>query len=74
MAGAEVRKQFATEAQVRDAAAKAKAVGIERIGAITLSPTGAITIVDASLARRFAAEADDGAEALSQLEAQLGRA
>lgn len=69
-----MRKSFATLDQVRDAAAKAKAVGIERVGAITLSPTGAITIVDASLARRFATEADDGAEALSQLEAQLGGA
>lgn len=56
------------------AAATAKAVGIERIGALTLSPSGAITIFDASLARRFATEPDDGAEALSQLEAQLGSA
>lgn len=69
-----MRKQFATRAQIEAAAAHAKAVGIERVGAITLSPTGSITIVDASLARRFATEQDDGAEALSQLEAQLGGA
>jgi len=68
------RRQFATDAQVRDAAARAKAVGIERPAAITLHPNGAVTLFDASLARRFATEADDGAEALSQLEAQLGRA
>lgn len=68
------RRQFATEAQIRAAAASAKAVGIERIGALTLSPSGAITIFDASLARRFATEADDGAQALADLEAQLGRA
>lgn len=69
-----MRRQFASRAQIEAAAAHAKAVGIERIGALTLSPTGAITIVDASLARRFATEADDGAQALSDLEAQLGRA
>lgn len=68
------RRQYPTELQVRAAAASAKAVGIERIGALTLSPTGAITIFDASLARRFATEQDDGAQALAALEAQLGSA
>lgn len=67
------RRQFATTAQVEAAAASAKAVGIDRIGALALSPTGAIWIFDASLARRFATETDDGAEALAYLEAQLGR-
>lgn len=33
------RRQYPTELQVRAAAASAKAVGIERIGALTLSPT-----------------------------------
>ena len=66
------RRAYATDKQVQMAAARAKAVGISRVGAIKLSPSGEITIFDASLARRFATEADDGAEALAQLEAQLG--
>lgn len=65
------RRTYPTERQIRAAAASAKAVGIERIGALSLSPTGAIVIFDATLARRFA-EADDGAEALAKLEASLG--
>ncbi len=69
-----MRKSYATQDQVKAAAANAKAVGIERIGALTLSPTGAITIFDASLARRFATGDDDGAEAIADLEARLGRA
>lgn len=68
------RRQFASEQQVRDAAAKAKAVGIDRPAAITLHPNGAVTLFDASLARRFATEPDDGAQALADLEASLGSA
>ena len=68
------RRSYPTTPQVQAAAAQAKSVGIERVGALAVSPTGVIWIFDASLARRFATEADDGAEALSQLEAQLGRA
>lgn len=66
------RRRYPTTLQVEAAAAQAKTVGISRIGALGVSPSGAIWIFDASLARRFATEADDGAEALSQLEAQIG--
>lgn len=68
------RRTYPTAKQVQDAAANAKAVGIERVGALAVSPTGLIWIFDASLARRFAVEADDGAQALADVEAQLGRA
>lgn len=65
-------RRYPTEKQVLAAAKLAKAVGISRIGAMSVSPDGTIRFLDASLARRFATEADDGAEALSQLEAQIG--
>lgn len=45
-----MRKSYATEDQVTAAVAKAKAVGIDRIGALALSPSGTIWIFDASLA------------------------
>ena len=51
-----MRKSYATEDQVTAAVAKAKAVGIDRIGALALSPSGTIWIFDASLARRFATQ------------------
>ena len=66
------RRHYPTEAQVEAAAKQAKTVGISRIGALGVSPSGAIWIFDASLARRFATEADDGAEALAILEASIG--
>lgn len=68
------RRQYPTVPQVQAAAATAKVVGIERIGALSLSPNGTIIIFDASLARRFATGDDDGAEALADLEARLGSA
>lgn len=67
------RRRYPSATQVEAAAAQAKAVGISRIGALGVSPSGAIWILDASLARRFA-EQDDGAEALERLEASLGGA
>lgn len=66
------RRLYPTREQIVRVAGDAKAVGISRVGALCVSPTGAIWIFDASLARRFAGEADDGEQALRDLEAQIG--
>ncbi len=67
-----MRRAYPTDNQVSAVAAQAKAVGISRVGALAVSPTGMIWIFDASLARRFAGEAEDGEQALRELEASLG--
>lgn len=66
------RRVYPSDEQVRRAAAQAKAVGISRVGALAVSPNGAIWIFDASLARRFAGEVEDGEDALARMEASVG--
>lgn len=66
------RRAYPTTLQVQAVAAQAKAVGIDRPGAIAVKPDGTIWIFDASLARRFAGEADDATQAANELEAHLG--
>lgn len=48
-----MRRAYPTTLQVQAVAAQAKAVGIDRPGAIAVKPDGTIWIFDASLARRF---------------------